>query len=421
MSLLAVTGWSFAWDAVMEQLGRWLARHLDDPKLILWIAKHAGRVDRQWSRVIAERLERIDQLTADGKQAALASMQSNAPRAIPRPAMRALWRVVLSGRLNSHREHFDSIGWVRRSKVEGLTTTLRVELREMLTPRIEVSQRFGFDDYLDDDEETETITRSPVEWEIVLAIKHPRELLTEHLQKSPWKNFLPPLLPDFELLLLDALGLKRELGGADDTSDNSYSDQPSIAEHPQNRRFHDWTVLIELTRDAWIATVELDPARAEVVASQWWLTPYPTFKRLALFAAAKAPNVVCPERAIEWLLSDDARWLWSDEVRREVIRVLVEVGPLLGKVAMARLQRAILKGPPRNLYRDDRRDCDRQPPRLPSSKRSKRGIRSGDWRATTEMNSRSGWELETGMTTRTKMKQLDSRGNGRRLSRGSKL
>ena len=64
------------------------------------------------------------------------------------------------------------------------------------------------------------------------------------------------------MLLRDALDLMRELGGATDTSDLSYSDQPSIGEHQQNKDFQDWTALIDLTRDAWLAMYRTNPTKA---------------------------------------------------------------------------------------------------------------------------------------------------------------
>lgn len=40
------------WDAVMHQLARWLIRHLDDPKLILWVAKQGGALHSDFAWLI---------------------------------------------------------------------------------------------------------------------------------------------------------------------------------------------------------------------------------------------------------------------------------------------------------------------------------------------------------------------------------
>ena len=109
---------------------------------------------------------------------------------------------------------------------------------------------------------------------------------------------LPELpLSDFSALLRDAFDLMRELGSAEDRERFCpYMHQPSISEHPQNRDFHDWTALIDLTRDAWKR-----PRRRNRRSGQrsWpgvlgWHTPYPFVPaRLAYFAAAQG-SVIPP-------------------------------------------------------------------------------------------------------------------------------
>jgi hypothetical protein len=113
-------------------------------------------------------------------------------------------------------------------------------------------------------------------------------------------------LDDFEQLLRDALDLLRELGEADDQDDRSHWDLPSIAPHWQNRGFRDWVTLIELLRDAWLETYKSMPERARQIAIAWFDVPYPTFKRLALFAASQDGAI------------DAAKWVdcWCSKDRR---------------------------------------------------------------------------------------------------------
>ncbi len=56
---------------------------------------------------------------------------------------------------------------------------------------------------------------------------------------------------------------------------------------------------------------------------------------------------------VDWLTIDDAWWLWSVETKRETMRLLVLQGASLTPGARARLESAILTGPPRRMYRDD--------------------------------------------------------------------
>ena len=117
----------------------------------------------------------------------------------------------------------------------------------------------------------------------------------------------------------------RELGEADERSDRSHWDLPSISPHWQNRGFRDWVALIELLRDAWLAVREIDPARATRIAQAWFAMPYPTFKRLALFAASH-DDCIAPDQWVDWLVADDGWWLWSIDTKRETLRLLVLQG-----------------------------------------------------------------------------------------------
>ena len=203
----------------------------------------------------------------------------------------------------------------------------------------------------DDTGEPERLT-DLVDWDIVFSSDDMHSAL-DQLRRSPrWPEALPSLLDDASALLRDAMDLSRDLGGADEMSDLSYVHQPSIGDHPQNQRFRDWTALIELARDAWLETANVQPNRASLTAEAWSLAPYPVFRRMAFFAASQG-SVIPPRQGLAWLLADDHWWLWSSETQREAIRLLVALVPNLEAARRAVLERAILSGPPRDMYRDD--------------------------------------------------------------------
>ncbi|WP_197714616.1 hypothetical protein [Nitrosomonas supralitoralis] len=79
---------------------------------------------------------------------------------------------------------------------------------------------------------------------------------------------------------------------------------------------------------------------------------YPTFKRLALFAASQ-DGCIASEQWLEWLIVDDARWLWATDTHREVMRLLVLQGNRLSSEASTKLEIAILAGPPREKFQDN--------------------------------------------------------------------
>ncbi len=351
MRIVDKGGWGSEWDEVMSHLTRWLTRHLNDPKLMLWLAKQGGQLHEQFARLVHDRIEDLDRLENDGKQDELDRIRADAPKAIPVPLMRTLWRLLLSRRLKSHAHHFDLYDWLRRFKQDGLTPTLRMELRKILTPCVTFREPFSWSGEPADSREPERI-KDLVDWELVLSSDHVHSALRDQGNEPDWQVALPDLLQDCTVLLRDALDLMRELGGAEDKSDLTYLYQPSISEHTQNNDFRDWTALIELARDAWMATTKTDPARARHAAKGWWQVPYPLFKRLAFFAAAQG-DIVSHRQALDWLLAEGHWWLWSVETEREAIRLLVALAPKLDAPGMAELEQAILQGPPCEMFKND--------------------------------------------------------------------
>lgn len=338
------------WDDVMFHMARWLTRHLDDPRLILWIAQRGARLHERWPWLIEERLDHFAALGRDGKTAELNDILLQAPKAIPGPMMCKLWSLLLNGRVKSAWQKRNLYHWKNRLKREGLTTTLRLELRAVLAPLVTLREPFRWGEEADG-KEVPTRIKQLVDWELVLAADHVHSVLND-LTDTYWTSALPYLLEDFQQLLRDALDLLFEMGEASERSDCSHWDLPSITPHWQNRGFRDWVSLIELVRDAWLAVFKQERTRATRIAQIWFELPYPTFKRLALFAASQ-DNCVQPDQWVEWLLVDNCCWLWSTDTGREVFRLFVLQGRFLKGAAQERLETAILAGPPRDMYRED--------------------------------------------------------------------
>ena len=335
------------WDEVMRQLARWLTRHLDDPALILWLVKHGVQLHDNMARLIEGRLNELDRFERAGNTAELGRIHANAPKAIPGPLMRILWRLLLTGRVKSSLRNIDLHRWLGRFKRDGLTPTLRLELREMLTPRISLREPRRRPTEEGETDEPQRIDHL-VEWEIVLSADRVHFSLCHLAEDERWAAALPKLLSHLSALLRDTLDLMQELGSVDDKSDLSYMYQPSISEHEQNSKYRDWTALIDLTRDAWLEMAKQSPAQAALVAESWSSTPYPLFRRLAFFAATQ-DGVIPLRRSLDWLLADEHWWLWSPETQREALRLLVSLAPRLDAVMLEELEQAVLAGPPREM------------------------------------------------------------------------
>ena len=341
-------------DHVMFYLARWLTRHLNDPKLILWLASYGNHLHEKFFRQICKQLDELDRLEANGEQDEIARIIADAPNAVPSPPMRTLWRVFMTGRIKFNSPRINLYDCMDRIKKEGLTPSLRMELRENLTPRVALRAPFHL---LEDAQVPSKPMRinDLVDWDLELQSNHVHSLLDNLLQNQHFKERLPDLLQDSTMLLRDAMDLARELGGANDKNDLSYFSQPSISDHSQNRDHYDWTALIKLARDAWLSTAQNDPQRARNAAENWWYQSYPVFKRLALFAASH-DDVISHRQALDWLLGDNCWWMWSRETKREVIRLLVALAPKLSTPEIIELERDILVEPPLEMFKEDVED-----------------------------------------------------------------
>lgn len=348
MALISHGASGSEWDHVMFQLARWLVRHLNDPALVIWLAERGAQLHNRWTWLIEQQLDLFARLVREGKTAELDEIRANAPNAIPGPLMQTLWRLLLTGRVKSSSLELDLYRWKDRLKREGLTASLRLELRELLSPKLTLKKPFH---WAAEEEATDEPTRirQLVDWQLVLTADHVHSSIRD-LSDERWHAALPVLLDDFQQLLRDAMDLLRELGDADDHSDRSHWDMPSISPHWQNRGFRDWVTLIELLRDAWLATLASEPERARRIALSWFEVPYPAFKRLALFAASK-DDCIDSGQWVDWLVQDDAWWLWSVDTQRETMRLLVLRGGKLSPSGRASLEAAILAGPPRHMYK----------------------------------------------------------------------
>lgn len=334
-------------DTVMYHLARWLIRHLDDPRLIIWIAERGGQMHDRWLWLIEDAMDHFTALERDGKTSERDEIRLHAPKAIPSPLMRILWRLLLSGRVKSQWREADLYRWQSRLKREGLSTTLRLELRELLAPKVVLRKPFLWSEKAPDNTGEPTCIKQFVDWELVLTADQVGSTLRNFADER-WKSALPYLLEDFQQLLRDALDLLSELGEADERGDRSHWDLPSITPHWQNRGFRDWVSLVELLRDAWLAVRKNGSVRATHIALEWFELPYPIFKRLAFFAASHE-GCISPEQWVDWLLAEGTWWLWSTDTGREVFRLFVLQGRYLASDAQDRLETAILAGPPQEM------------------------------------------------------------------------
>lgn len=354
MTLVTGVGLTHHWDKVMENMARWLTRHLDDPELLLWLTERGGRLDDQFIQTIENRLNKLVDLEKEGKTEELAQIRAAAPRAIPRPMMRTLWRLWLSGRIKVKWQEFGMHQWTQRFRRDGLSFAVRMDLRELLTPKLQLSRALTWGDMRDDDA-SEDLRRS-IAWELDFVSNDARFLFSslpsvcQLLDSTPQKIELTALAADLQNLLHDALCLMRELGDADEHQDPSLLHVPSLCAPRSYSHFSKWVILTDLVRDAWLAVLKDNPMHARHAALNWFAEPFPIFKRLGLFAAT-CEGIDLHNEWLGCLLANEGRYLWLDQTRFETLRLMQQKACTLSDEKREQLEASILAGPPHALFR----------------------------------------------------------------------
>jgi len=341
------------WDMVMNHIAEWLTRHLNNPELIYWILERGLILDERFANKVERQLDRLAKLEREGKTDELEKIKSVAPDAIPGPKMRVIWDLFLDGRIKKSAESDAGIiQWENQFELHGLTQRLRSKLRELLTPCLWIHKPIRWAKNESNASKAETVGEI-VESEVVLRSSQVHFGWHKDLrQDQRWKEALPRLLCDFTQLLRETCDLMCELGTITEKHDMSHVHQRSISEHSQNIDYHDWTILIDLTREAWLETLGHSQAQAIRELETWSDIRYPLFRRLVFFAAREVDSLP-NSKLLDWLLADEGWWLWAVETRRETMRLIATLSPKLDEPQLARLVDAILKGPPRDIYRFD--------------------------------------------------------------------
>lgn len=331
MALVTYASACVSWDPVMQALAVWMLRHLDDPRLLLWVVARGGALHPNFANAITQRLTAEPPIS---------------------PYMQTLWKLLLSGRVRNRSAAADIYGWMRRLTREGPSFALQLQLLDLLSPRVVLRQPVDLSKLFGGASAAASRLKDVVNWELVLAAEHVHHALSD-LRKSPsWEPLLRRALSDITGLLQETLDLSAMLGGATESSDLSYIVRPSIEDHAQNHDSSEWSALIVILRDAWLAVMDENRARARAEVERWRAIKYPLFARLVLFAATVSD--VCDVDVVTGILMDpETPWLWSVETQIETLKLLARIGEKYGANCVLMLEGAVLAGPPRTMFRTD--------------------------------------------------------------------
>ena len=323
MELVSSPWMKNSWDKVMEQLARWLSRHLNSSTLVLWIEKNGGQLPHGFARILAEGLASNKKVSRFAK---------------------AVWRTILSRRHFPQGDHRGLAGVWEDMKRGESGLLLRQSFTSALTPAVVFKKKIAFTDSglpINSDEIDEVIHS-----ELVIPTSSAHHWVKKLESENGWPVLLVEILEDVTSALCMAFDSLFELGKVTRDLDYSYIQHPSIEDHDQNSYNNNWTALITICRDAWLAAAAANPAKAIRCAERWWSIGYPVFRRLCLFAASQ-PGTIGTARALGWLTENEGHWLWAVETRREALRFLATTGQRLTSDQLAELEKFVLVGPTR--------------------------------------------------------------------------
>lgn len=319
-------------DQVRLFLAKWLASHVGNPELVRWVVRKGGHLHPLLARLIKAHLSSV----------------------IVAEPLRRIWTALCGAVQLQSTTAFDDLQVLTPLEKDPWSATLRVLLLKALSPRIAV--RTGWSDLLRRSSspaatpiETEPTVAQLISFECETAAGPALQMIVERLKhRDDADHILADLAFDLTSMLRGALDMMAILDGASADYDISYMDHPSIAPHEQNHFLHGWSYLIECVRMSFDVLLRVSPPDACALARSWARTPYPLFRRLAFYAART--SALTPEEMLHLVLGDTPRWLWSVRSQVELFSLLPHLWKSLDKERRRSLVRAILVGPPGDLF-----------------------------------------------------------------------
>lgn len=337
-------------DNVMRGLSNWLVSHLNNPELVLFLQKRGGVLHSHLHLLIEKEILEQTKQKQDGNKDYFEELERKSNDAVLSEEMLTVWSLILAGYCAQPLHHQNLYSWAEEYKKIGITTALKSKLKKALTPVVVFKKPFNSitDEYRNG-------LRKYFDWEVDLSSSFVHSAF-EHISRiDTWNSDISLIFSEVNSLLIELMELKCALGEVDEYTDYTYIHQPSISEHPQNKDYNNWTILIELVRDSWLSILEKDASKAKSIVSIWWSTPFPVFKRLAFFAATKC--ILIKEDEINgWLEQEEARWLWSISSQRELLQLIPHLVQRFDAKNTKRLLVNICSGPERVWFKEDLTD-----------------------------------------------------------------
>ena len=320
---------------VTFQLGRWASKCLDSQVVLDWVLSEGGVLHRNFR-------QQIRLLLKDEK-----------PQLSP--GFRKIWQVLANDSyahmLAEKNESDNFFGFTEQPLTPNSSFAIQSFLNRLRPLPVLKKKHDYFMDGVNRD------PRKPNHWcemnlELV-GIERDYEISRLCEQAENWEGTLAVIADELTTHLREAMDWLCEFGLANQEEDITHIEYRSISPHEQNKHAKTWTQLIALTRDSYEAIVAKgDNSTAKRLVQRWFSLPYPVFRRLVLYAITESSDADI-NLGLEILLSGTRPSLWDYQIMRETLRFLRKCGRHFTEEQLTNLIKAILKGPPRQLYRAD--------------------------------------------------------------------
>lgn len=305
----------------------WITTRLADPKMI---RACAGRwMNEATRRIIEWHLNREDRR--------------------PELELRKAWRWILRASDQAGRSE-PSYLWlqIRTDPAAQDEAMFRDAVADLLVPRLHVNQPPRWSSEQEPPESQ--VTANSLVWVDFKTSELPA--LPQVLNKTPQDTGIEErLLRRLTLELATSLELARDVGFLDGF-DRSSEGVPSIAGHPQNQYRFGFCPLVRVIADLWERLAGHASERATAAARAWTVHPFVLFRRLYLHAVTN-PTTFPSAIAGKELQKLPAPDFWSSELRRETMRLMALRWKEFPDRQRTALERKILRGPPRSMFRKD--------------------------------------------------------------------
>lgn len=177
------------------------------------------------------------------------------------------------------------------------------------------------------------------------AGQHTKHLVDQARKRSDWDSVLEDIWFDLTELLREAVDLQKRAGVADEYSDLSYVEHPTIRPSDQNNFFSGWTHLIDLCREV----IDKFGPHPPLQTLLWEWKDNLIFRRLFLHYYFKhtAPSV---STILAEFQETPTLWVWCNPLSAELYLALPKIWEECSQEEKHQLAELLAEGPPRDMY-----------------------------------------------------------------------